>query len=102
MERQVSTWNECETARCTHKLERSDREVNQDAERLPASKVHSRSGAPRQRDKSGHGKNVSQQGALTAWTTQREKEVRTWKECSPVRCAHALESPGREASQDME
>jgi len=59
-ERQVRTWKEFELASATHALETTDGETSQDTERLQANNGHSRPGDPRQRDKSGHRKNVSQ------------------------------------------
>src|SRR5579863_7245980 len=69
---------------------------------MQASEGSSQTGEPRQRDKSGHGKNTSQRGALTDWRAQMERQVRTRKECEPVRGTHGLESPDGEASQDTE
>ena len=45
---------------------------------------------------------MSQQGALTNWRAQTERQVRTQKECEPARGTHRLESPDRETSQDTE
>ena len=56
MESQVRTQNECRLARGTHFLEILDRETSQDMEKMQVSKGHPHPGAPRQRDKSGHGR----------------------------------------------
>ena len=92
---------------------------------MQTSKGYSLSSKPRWRNKSGYIKNVNQQGALTLWRAQmerqvstqeecgparethqlenpEERQVRTWKECEPVRGTHSLESPDRETSQNME
>ena len=58
-------------------LEGLDGEIGHDKERMQASKGHSLPGEPRQRDKSGHGINESQQGVLTSWRSQTERQVRT-------------------------
>ena len=41
---------------------------------------------------------MSQQEALTNWRAQMEREVRTQKECEPVRGTHILETPNGETS----
>ena len=43
-------------------------------------------------DKSGHGKEVTEKGALTPWRLQREGQVRTWKESNQVRGTYSLET----------
>jgi hypothetical protein len=73
---QVRTRDESERARGTHFLESADRETNQDMERIRASEGHSLPGKCRPRDKSGHGKNPSERGALTSWRAQTEGQVR--------------------------
>jgi len=72
MVRQIRTQKTCKPARHTHFLESTDSETSQDTEVMQASKVNSQPGKPRQRDKSGHRKNASQQRALTNWRTQTE------------------------------
>ena len=47
-------------------------------------------------------KGCKQQGALTCWRAQTERQVRIQKECEPERGTHSLESPDRETSQDTE
>jgi len=81
VERQVRTWRQYKLARGTHQLESPDRETGQDMERMQASKGHSHPGEPRWRDKSGHRKHASQQGALTSWRAQTERQVRTQRQC---------------------
>jgi len=125
MERQVRTQKKCKLTMGTHQLESPDRETSQDMERMQASEGHSRSREPDRetnqdmpverlqasksthqlspdRDKSGHGKNASQQGDLTFWRAQIERQVRKWKECEPARGTYMLESPDGETSQDTE
>ena len=46
--------------------------TSQDTERKQPSKGHSLSGDSRGRDKSGHRKKATEQGALTSWRWQRE------------------------------
>ena len=46
--------------------------------------------------KSGHGKKVTEQGALTSWRQQREGQVRTWKESNQARGTHQLETAERQ------
>ena len=77
MKRKVRLRKECKPARGTHVLGSPDRETSQDMEKTRTSKGHSLSGEPSRRDKSGHGKNVSQQGALTTWRAQTEGQGRT-------------------------
>jgi len=64
-EGQVRTWKETDQARGTHFLETRERGTSQDTERNQPSKGHSLPGGGRGRDKSEHGKNVTEQGALT-------------------------------------
>jgi hypothetical protein len=64
--------------------------------------VHSLSGDGIGRDKSGHGKNPTEQGALTNWRQHREGQVRTWKESDRARRTHELETTSGGTSQDME
>jgi len=49
---------------------------------------HSQTGDHRGRDKSGHGKKATEQGALTNWKPQMEGQVRTQKESNQVRGTH--------------
>jgi hypothetical protein len=67
---------------------------------MQASKENSQTGVPRQRDKSEPQKNASQQGKLTSWSAQTERQVRTQKECKIARGTYILERPDRETSQD--
>ena len=66
------------------------------------SKRHSLSGNGRGRDKSGHGKKVTEQGVLTGWRRQREGQVRTQKQSDQARGTHELETAEGGTSQDME
>ena len=67
---------------------------------MEANKGHPQTGEPERRDRSGHGNNANQRGALTAWRAQTKRQVRTWKECEPARGTHFLESPDGETCQD--
>jgi hypothetical protein len=69
-------------------------------EKIQASEGHSRSGEPRGRGKSGHGKNPSKRGALTDWRAQSEKYVRTQRELKKEMGTHELGSTERGTSQD--
>ena len=55
-------------------------------------------------DKSGRGKNLTEQGALTSWRWHREGQVegqvRTWKESNQARGTHILETASGVTSQD--
>jgi hypothetical protein len=53
-------------------------------------------------DRSGHGKNSSEQRALTNWKVQKDGQVRTWKESKQVRGTHILDSRDGWTNQDME
>jgi len=77
MERRVRIRKEWEPARGTHVLESPDGKTSQDTDRMQSSERHPRTGEPRWRDKSGHGKNGSQQGALTNWRARTEGQART-------------------------
>jgi hypothetical protein len=99
-EGQVRTRNESEQARGTHTLESADRGTSQDTERIRASEGHSLSGERRPRDKSGHGMNPTNRGALTLWRAQTAGQVRTRKESEQTRGTHILESADRGTSQD--
>ena len=61
-------------------------------EREQQSKGHSPTGDHRGRDKSGHRKKGTKQGALTSWRSQREGQGRTWKESNQARGTHFLET----------
>ena len=65
-ERRVRT-QKCKQAGGTHILEKLHGETNQDTESMQASKGNSQPGEHIWREESGHGKNASQQGALTSW-----------------------------------
>ena len=95
---------ESNQARGTHTLERAEGGTSQDMERKQPSKAHSQTGDGRGRDKSGHRKKATKQGALTLWRQQREGQVRTqtWKESNQARGAHILETAEGGTSQDME
>ena len=80
MEKERSEDTESEQMRGTHKLESADGQTSQDTEGIQVSKGHSHPGERRWMDKSGHRRNLSEQGALTNWRAQMDRQVRTWKE----------------------
>ena len=86
------TWKEINSVRSTHFLETTEGGTSQDMERKQLSKGHSLPGDHRGRDKSGHRKKVTKQGALTNWRPQREGQVRTQKEINQVRGTYKLET----------
>ena len=88
--------------RGTHILETAEDKTSQDMEREQLSKGHSLPGDSRGRDKSGHRKKATGQGALTPWRQQREGQVRTWKESNQARGTYKLEIAEGWTSQDME
>jgi hypothetical protein len=54
------------------------------------------------RDKSGHGKNLTEKGTFTLWRPHRDGQVRTQKESDRARCTYQLETTLGGTSQDME
>ena len=84
-EGQVKIWEESNQTRGTHKLEITEGGTSQDTERKQPNKGHSLPGDHRERDKSGHRKKATKQGALTNWRSQREGQVRTQKESNQTR-----------------
>src|SRR6266850_783330 len=92
MDGQVRTQKEFEQERNTHSLKSVDRQTSQDMERIQASEGHSPTGEQRWTDKSEHGKNPTEQGALTNWRVQMDGQVSTQKESKQVRDTHRLES----------
>ena len=77
--RLVRTRRETDRARPTHNLETVEGGICQDTERKRLSEAHSRSRDGRGRDLLGHGKKLTEQGALTNWRQQRERLVSTRK-----------------------
>ena len=71
-------------------------------ERNQPSKGHSLSGNYKGKDKSGHGKKLTKQGALTDWRPHRGEQVRTWRETDSARDTHILETTLGGTSQDTE
>jgi len=94
-DRQVRIQKESEQPRGTHFLESTDGWTSQDTERFQVTKGHSPTGEHRQTDKLGHGMNPSDQGALTNWRAQTDRQVRTWNESRQLRGTHFLESADR-------
>jgi len=80
MDGQVRTRKESKRVRGTHELESADGRTSQDTEGIQASEGHSQTGEHRWTDKSGHGRNLSERGALTTWRAQMDGQVKTWKE----------------------
>jgi uncharacterized protein (UPF0548 family) len=93
---------ESNRVRHTHSLDTTSGGTSQDMERIQPSKVHSRPGDRIGRDKSGHRKNPTEQGALTIWRPHQEAQVRTQKESDRARHTHELETTSGGASQDTE
>ena len=71
-------------------------------ERIQLRKGHLPTGNHRGRDKSGHGKKATEQGALTNCKPQREGQVRIWNEKDQARGTYKLVTTDGETSQDME
>src|SRR6267142_680506 len=69
---------------------------------IQLSEGHLQTGVCRWVGKSGHGKNPTEQGALTSWRAQTDGQVRTQKESNQERGTHILESADGQTSQDME
>ena len=99
---QVRTQKGTERPRGTHILESADRWTSQDTERNRATEGHSQTGECRLMDKSGHGKEQSDRGALTTWRVQIDGQVRTRKGTEGPGGTHQLESADRWTSQDTE
>jgi hypothetical protein len=105
-EEQVRTRKESDRARDTHQLEIASGGTSQDTETNKPSEGYSHSGDRIRRDKSGHGKNPTERGALTFWrphsegqvSTRKETDrargtqVRTWKETNRLRDTLFLET----------
>ena len=68
--------------RGTHSLETAEGGPIQYMEGKPLSKTRSLPEDSRERDKSGHGMEATERGALTLWRPHREGQVRTQKESS--------------------
>jgi hypothetical protein len=99
---QVRTWKESNRARGTHFLERASEGTSQDTERIWPCEGHSLPGDHTGRDKSGHGKNPTERGALTSWRPHWEGQVMTRKESDRARHTHELEKALGGTSQDIE
>src|SRR6267142_825991 len=99
---QVRTRKQSDRARGTHFLESTDGRTSQDTETIQPSEGHSPTGEHRRRDKSGHGNNLTERGALTSWRAQTDGRVRTRKESDRARGTHFLESADGRTSQDTE
>ena len=85
---------------CTHFLQITDRGTCQDTERNRACDAHSLAGNGRGRDLSKHGKELTQQRALTCWRRQREGLVRTCKQLDRAKHTHSLEMAEEGTCQD--
>jgi hypothetical protein len=53
-------------------------------------------------DKLEHGENPAEQGTLTNWRVQTDRQVRTQKESDQVRGTHSLESTDGQTSQESQ
>ena len=73
----VRARKEYDRARGTYHLETTSGGTGQDTERIRLSERHSLTGGQIGRDKSRHGKNLTEQGALTLWRRHREEQVRS-------------------------
>jgi hypothetical protein len=92
-EGQVRTRKEIDRASGTHSLKTAEGGTSQDTtERNRLRERHSLPGDHRGRDKSGHGKKLTERGALTPWRPQKEEQVRTRKETGQARGTHSLET----------
>ena len=101
-ESQVRTRKGSARTRGTHILETASGGTSQDTERIRPSEMHSRTGDGIRRDKSGHGTNPTELGALTNWRRHRERQVRTREASDRVRGTHSLETASGGTSQDTE
>ena len=97
---QVRTRKECNRAKRTHSLETASGRTSQDTEKKGPSDGHSHSGNGIGRDKSGHGKNITERGRPTFWRRYRNAQVRTIKESDRARGTHELETASRGTTQD--
>src|SRR6267142_3697409 len=79
-DRRLWTRKQTDRQRSTYFLENPEGGTSQDTETTPASEGHSLPGLHRGRDKSGHGNNLSERGALTSWRAHMDGQVRTWKQ----------------------
>ena len=87
----VRIWKEIERARRTHFLEVAVGGTCQDTKRNRPSEAHSLPVGGSGSDMSGHGNKTTDRGALTSWSWQWERPVRTWKQTERARCTHFLE-----------
>ena len=84
-----------------HQLETAEGETCQDMKRKWPSDGHSPTGYRRGRDLSGHKKKVTEGRVLTSWEPQRERLVRTQRECDRERGTHFLVTTEGGTCQDM-
>jgi len=68
--------------------------TSQDMERNQPSKKHLQTEDSRGKDKSGHKKKLTKQGALTLWQPQGRDQVRTQKETTQERHLHTGDHRG--------
>ena len=101
-EGQVRTWKETDRAMRTHQLETTRGGTSQDTERHRPSDVHSRPGDSTGRDKSGHGKKLTERCTLTSLRPHREGQVRRRKETDRAMRTHFLETAHGGTSQETE
>ena len=99
---QVRTQKETDRAMRTHALETAQEGTSQDTERNEPSDWHSPTGDRTGRDKSGHGKKLTERCVLTLWRPHRKGQVRTRNETDRAMRTHQLETAQGGTSQDME
>ena len=96
------TPKESDRPRPTHHLETVEGGTCQDTKRIRPTEAHSHSGNGRGRNLSGHRKNSTDRGPLTAWRRQTEGLVKTPKESDRLRPTHLLETTDRGTCQHTE
>ena len=87
----VKTRKETDRELCTHELQTTEGGTCQDTERNRPTEAHSQTGDGKGRDLSGHGKKLTDRGALTNWRRQK-RLVRTRKETGRETPTHLLET----------
>ena len=98
----VRTLKETDRPRHTHILETAEGGTCQDTERNRPTEAHSPTGDGTGKNLSGHGKKLTDRGALTTWRRQREGLVRTRKESDRQGCTHTLETAEGGTCQDTQ
>ena len=78
------------------------RGTSQNTKRIRPSEEHSQAGNGIETDMSGHRKDHTERGALTAWKRYRDGQIRIQKESDRARGTHMLETASKGTSQDTE